>query len=74
MIFTNLFWHLTEVVDEGDSSPPIGWIVDLIEINRLLVEQMMEDIVSVNCSLSLLLVTEYEINPFVEMRADVVAL
>ena len=72
--FTYLFWHLSKVVDEGNGSSSISWIINLIKINRFLVEEMMEDIVSINSSLSLLFVTKYKVNPFMEMRADVVTL
>lgn len=58
--------HLT------DSCVLLQRIIDIVDVYVALVKQVMEHIDSVNSSITLLLVTEDQINPLMEMLTDIV--
>ncbi len=65
---------MAKVVDETNGGVFLQWIVDSLDIDIALVEEMMEDIDSVNGGLALLFVSKNQVNPLVEVSADVVTL
>lgn len=73
-LLEQLFGYLTEVVDESNDGVALERIVDLVYIDGALVEEMMKHIAGVDGRLALLLKAEDEIDPFVEMCRDEVAL
>lgn len=68
-----MFWHLSEIIDESDGRFSFQWIGDGGEIDRPFIEEVMEDIVSLDCSWALLLVSEHQVDPLVKVAAHVIA-
>lgn len=58
-----LFWNLSEIVDEPDRSVLLQRIVDVVNVNVAFVKQMMENIDRINSCIALLFTSEYQIDP-----------
>ena len=69
-----LLGNLTEVVDESDDGGLLERIRDAVDVDVTFVKQIVEDVHRLHCSRPLLLVSENQVNPFVEVRADVITL
>lgn len=67
-LLEELRWHLPKVVDESDGGIPCQRIINRFEVNAALVEQVMEDVVGLDCFWSCLLVAENQIDPFMQME------
>ena len=65
--------NLAEIVDKADGRVSRQRIGYTFKIDVRLVEQMMIDVVCRSCGFALLFVAENEVDPIVEMLADVVA-
>lgn len=60
----HLFGDLAEVVDEADGGRLFQRVVDVVDVHLALVKEMVENVYSLHCWRSLLLVAEYQVNPF----------
>jgi len=73
-IITNLFWDLAEVVDESNGSGFFKWVINVVDVHLALIEEMVEDIHCLHRWRTLLLVTKDQVDPFMQMGADIVTL
>ncbi len=70
----NLFWDLAKVVDESDGSCFFKWVINVVDVHLALIEEMVEDIDRFHRWRTLLLVTKNQVDPFMQMGADIVTL
>lgn len=70
----NLFWDLAKVVDESNCSSFFKWVIDVVDIHLTLIKEMVKDINCLDRWWPLLLVTKDQVNPFMQMGADIVTL
>ena len=68
-----LLRDLPEIVDEADDGILLEWVVDVVDVDVAFVEEMMENVDGVHGSGASLFVAEYEVDPFVQVGAHVVA-
>lgn len=73
-IETNLFRNLSKVVDESNDSVFLEWIFNRVNVNVALVEEVVEDVDGLHGRWTLLLISEHQVNPLMQMRTDVVTL
>jgi hypothetical protein len=72
-LYTDLFGYLTKVVDKADDGVAFQRVGYAVDVDVTLVEEIVEHVTSIDGRLPLLLITEYQINPLVEVCADVIA-
>ena len=69
-----LFWNLAKVVNEANGGIFLERIVYGVDVDVAFIEEMVEDIDGLHCWWSLLFVPKDQINPLVDVCADVVTL
>jgi hypothetical protein len=69
-----LLGYLSEIVNEAYDRIALEWVVDLVDVHRALVEQVMKHVGRVDSGLSLLLVAEYQVDPLVQVCRHVIGL
>ena len=69
-----LFGNLAEVVDESDDGRLLQRVFDAVDVDVALVEEIVEHVDGVDGARTLLLVPEDQVDPFVQVRAHIVAL
>lgn len=70
----HLFGDLAKVVDEADGGRLFQRVVNVVDVHLALIEEMVEHVYSLHRWRALLLVAEYEVNPFMQVGTDIVAL
>ncbi len=71
---TNLFWDLAKIVDKANGSRLFKWVINVVDVHLALIEEMVEDIDRFHRWRTLLLVTKDQVDPFMQMGADIVTL
>ncbi len=71
---TNLFWDLAKIVDKSNGSCLFKWVINVVDVHLALIEEMVEDIDRFHRWRTLLLVTKDQVDPFMQMGADIVTL
>lgn len=71
---SDLFRDLSKVVDEADGGCLLEWVVDVVDVHLALIEQVVENVDCLHGRRTLLLVSENQVDPFMEMGRHVVTL
>ena len=69
-----LFGNLAKVVDEADDGCFLERVLNTVDVDVALVEEIVKDVDALDGARALLLLAEYQVNPLVQVRADVVTL
>ena len=67
----HLVRSLTERVNDADSSEPLNWVLNIIQIFGAAVRQMLKDVGRLDGGLASLLETENKINPLMQVLAHI---
>ena len=72
MLFVYLFWHLSKVVYERDGGISLNRVLNLVNVHRALIEEVVKDVVSLESLVSCLLVAKDQVYPLMKVGGHIV--